>query len=162
MILGVDPGYSGAIARLDPATGILEIEDMPVVKDKQGRSDLNLAALGQMMIPRGDGPHVAIIEKVHAMPNQGIASSFRFGEQLGALKMAALGLGYELHLPSPAGWKKHFGLSKKKDTSRGLAIQRFPAHADLFKRVKDDGRAEAALIALFGVETLHRFTSTPA
>jgi crossover junction endodeoxyribonuclease RuvC len=55
---------------------------------------------------------------------------------------------------TPAKWKKYFGLSKNKGSSRGLAIQRFPQVSDKFSRVKDDGRAEAALIALYGKENL--------
>jgi len=55
---------------------------------------------------------------------------------------------------TPSIWKKHFGLSKEKGVSRGFAIQRFPEHAESFQRVKDDGRAEAALIALYGKDKL--------
>ena len=54
----------------------------------------------------------------------------------------------------PASWKKHFGLNRDKGLSRSLATQRFPEYAKLFARAKDDGRAEAALLALFGQETL--------
>lgn len=38
-----------------------------------------------------------------------------------------------------------------KDASRSEAIRRWPAQASLFARVKDDGRAEAALIAVGGI-----------
>jgi crossover junction endodeoxyribonuclease RuvC len=51
---------------------------------------------------------------------------------------------------APAIWKKHFGLSTDKDASRALAGQTFPDQADLWKLKKQDGRAEAALIALYG------------
>jgi crossover junction endodeoxyribonuclease RuvC len=40
---------------------------------------------------------------------------------------------------------------RAKDAARGAAIARWPAKAALFARVKDDGRAEAALIALAGL-----------
>ena len=68
--------------------------------------------------------------------------------------MACVGHGYEMHYATPASWKKHFKLSKDKGVSRATASQRFPQNAELFKRVKDDGRAEAALIALYGYEKL--------
>jgi hypothetical protein len=48
-------------------------------------------------------------------------------------------------------WKKANGLVKKpKSASRGLAMELWPDAAPLFKRVKDDGRAEACLIARAG------------
>jgi crossover junction endodeoxyribonuclease RuvC len=53
-------------------------------------------------------------------------------------------------LVTPAKWKSYLGLNKDKGLSRSLASQRWPAQADLFKRVKDDGRSEACLLALFG------------
>jgi crossover junction endodeoxyribonuclease RuvC len=79
---------------------------------------------------------------------------FRFGETYGATQMAVAAHGMVMQYVPPTTWKKHFKLSRDKGVSRGLATQRFPDCADLFKRVKDDGRAEAALIALYGLETL--------
>jgi len=68
--------------------------------------------------------------------------------------MAVTGHGYEVYYVTPAVWKKHFKLSKNKGVSRSLACQRFPEAADQFTRVKDDGRAEAGLIALYGAERI--------
>ena len=59
-----------------------------------------------------------------------------------------------MHLVTPNKWKKHFNLSSDKDTSRQLAIQRFPDHYELFKLKKHDGRAEASLICLWAAEVL--------
>jgi hypothetical protein len=50
----------------------------------------------------------------------------------------------------PATWKKHFGLSTDKDASRAYASSVFPDQSNLWARKKDDGRAEAALIAYYG------------
>ena len=55
---------------------------------------------------------------------------------------------------SPTKWKKSFGLTRDKDASRAAATRLFPANADLFERKKDDGRAEATLIALYGQQLL--------
>lgn len=88
------------------------------------------------------------------MPGQGISSAFRFGEGYGAIQMALVGHGWERHYVTPVKWKKHFGLSKDKGVSRALASQRFPAYANLFSRVRDDGRAESALMALYAYETI--------
>lgn len=151
-IVGIDPGYTGAIAFLT-SSGV-EINDMPVAPNTKGKLELDLFGLGQLLIPSRSGRNIAILEQVSAMPGQGVSSTFRFGEGYGALKMALIGHGYELHLVTPARWKKHFGLSKDKGVSRGLASRRFPKSSHLFTRVKDDGRAEAALIALYGAENI--------
>ena len=50
----------------------------------------------------------------------------------------------------PSTWKKALGLSADKNASRQRAIETWPEHVRTFARVRDDGRAEAALLALFG------------
>lgn len=159
-IVGIDPGFTGAIAFLDPGTMDLEVHDMPVVAEAKGKKSINFMALGTILSPNSWpvqialGRYIAMIEKVHAMPNQGVSSTFRFGEGYGAIQMACAGHGYEMHYTSPAAWKKHFKLNSDGEVSRGLAIQRFPKAAQSFSRKLDHGRAEAALLALFAAETL--------
>ena len=155
-IVGVDPGYTGAIAFLDPQLMLLEVHDMPMGKSTTGKQELDLHKLGRILMATGASRAVAILEKVHAMPNQGSSSTFRFGECFGALRMAVVGHGYEDRYVTPQAWKKHFKLNQDKGVSRSYARSRFPAQAHLFDRVKDDGRAEAALIALYGAEVLLR------
>lgn len=155
LICGCDPGFTGAIAFLDPGTMELTVHDMPTVKDTKGKQIINLMVLAQLLVfPHGHNRIMAVIEKVHAMPKQGGSSTFRFGEGYGALQMGLAGHGYELRYVTPSVWKKHFGLNSDGNASRGLITQRFPSHADTFKRVMDHGRAEAALIALYGAEVL--------
>jgi len=89
---------------------------------------------------------------VAARPGQSAPATFRFGQGYGAIEMALAAHKIPVQYVTPSQWKKHFGLSKDKGASRGLATQRFPSHASDFQRVKDDGRAEAALIALYGKE----------
>ncbi len=51
----------------------------------------------------------------------------------------------------PASWKRWFGLTNQgKDAARLLAIQRFPSAAGQLQRKKDNGRADALLIGLYG------------
>ena len=151
VIIGIDPGYSGAVAFLWPKMK-LEIHDMPVLKNAKGKTELNMHILHELLTPEGDEPHMAFIEQVAAMRGQGVSSMFRFGETYGATQMAVAAHKIPIQYVTPAKWKGHFRLNRDKGVSRGLATQRFPDCADLFKRVKDDGRAEAALIALYGKE----------
>lgn len=154
MIVGIDPGFSGAIVFLNSGNGSLLVRDMPVAPSTRGRTELDLYRLGEILTPPVTLPYISILEKVAARPNQGAASTFRFGQGYGAIEMALAGHMWERYYVTPPVWKKHFGLSKDKGVSRALASQRFPRYADLFARVKDDGRAEAALLALWGQEVV--------
>ena len=152
IFIGIDPGFSGAIAFLWPDEMQVEVFDMPVLKNTQGKTVLNLHELHSILTPEDDDMHVAYIEQVGAMRGQGVSSMFRFGESYGATQMGVIAHKIPMRLVAPAKWKAHFGLSKDKGVSRGLAAQCFPNQAKMFSRVKDDGRAEAALIALYGYE----------
>ncbi len=151
-VLGIDPGFTGALAIYDSANNRVTVMDMPVIKSKTGRTELNMNALFNLMRPPVSGDIRAVIEQVSAMPGQGVTSTFRFGQGYGAIQMALAAHKLPVAYVTPAVWKRHYGLSRDKGLSRGLAIQRFPENADYFQRVKDDGRAEAALIALYGYE----------
>ena len=157
LFLGVDPGKKGAIAFLDPVSMDLEIHDMPLSKTSTAKEEIDLRALAYVLAPyEGYGRLIAVLEKVSSMPSDGHAGAFTFGLGYGALRMAVIGHGYEDHYVTPTIWKRHFKLSKDKGVSRSYAQTRFPRFADLFTRVKDDGRAEAAMIALYGAELFFR------
>jgi len=149
MIYGVDPGFGGAVALYDPKTRFLEVHDMPVLADPAGKRSLNVGGLLSIL----EGEHGCVwLEKVAARPGQGVTSMFRFGECYGATTACIIAAGRELRDVTPSQWKKHFGLKGAKDAAINLAQKRFPEHRHYFLRKKDDGRAEAALIALYGAE----------
>lgn len=152
--IGIDPGFTGAVALYCPNADLLVVEDMPVIKEpKSGRTVLNNHRLFQLLRP--SVPHVtAMLEMVSARVGQSSPATFRFGQGYGSIEMALAGHEIPTHYITPSKWKKYFGLSSDKGASRGLATQRFPAHASYFSRVKDDGRAEATLLALYAAETL--------
>lgn len=152
VIFGIDPGFSGGIAEFWPRERTLYIHDMPVAPGQKGRQELAMRPLFDLL-DSGESHATVWLEKVGARPGQGVTSMFRFGQQLGALEMAVAGNGHELRWVTPGSWKKHFGLTADKGAARKLAMDRFPDAAKMFARVKDDGRAEAALIALYGWET---------
>jgi len=153
--IGIDPGLSGALAIL------LENEayvfDTPVIdvgsddKVKRKYDVPAMAALFRQYVDSTDGVLV-VLESVHSMPKQGVASSFTFGEGLGIWKGIIGTLGLPLEMPSPQRWKKEMLADQGKDKSaaRYKAIQLFPQLAAKLSRVKDDGRAEALLMADYG------------
>ena len=149
IVIGIDPGFSGAIAIWRPAERAIAIHDMPVSPGPKGKTELLHGALFDLLnVPPCD----VWVESVGAMPGQGVSSMFRFGQTVGAIHMAVAARGHSLRLVTPAKWKGAFGLSKDKGAARGYAARRFPANAKDFARVRDDGRAEASLIALYGAE----------
>lgn len=154
IIIGADPGLSGAIAALDTETNQVTVLDMPVTKDTKGRTVIDPYTLFEALRPPAGVQCRAVVEHVHAMPQQGVSSSFLFGEGYGALKMAIAAHAIPVQFVTPHIWKKHFGLSSDKGLSRGLASNRFPANAKDFALVKHDGRAEAVLLAVYGQEKL--------
>lgn len=155
-IIGIDPGLSGAVACLDVSTHDVTILDMPTYKGKTGKVVVNSMELLEILEPPSSEPGsvFAVLEQVWARPKEGVSSAFRFGRAYEACVTSLAAHKYDVRDVTPPVWKKYFGLKSDKGLSRGLAIQRFPRQAALFKRVKDDGRAEAALIALYGKEKL--------
>jgi crossover junction endodeoxyribonuclease RuvC len=149
-IVGIDPGQSGALAFYFPESpGRVAVEDMPVAGDH-----VDAAGLAQRIAQLR--PDLAVVESVHSMPNQGVASSFRFGRSFGVVIGVVAALHVPAHFVAPGRWKKHFRLSSDKDQARALALQLWPVNADRFQRKRDADRAEAALIARFGAEVILR------
>lgn len=149
VIIGVDPGKTGAIAALDATTGaLLAIEDMPMLEGGLINGHL-VASFIDRVAP---GPRTAWVERVHSMPKQGVASSFSLGSSYGGIVTGLTMLGIGVELVTPNSWKKAAGLGKDKGAARAMASRLWPTSSDLFRRVKDDGRAEAALIARHGLE----------
>lgn len=149
IVIGIDPGYKGAIAMYDGNRVI--VEDMPIVKGQVRGNDLNYVGLGDMMAVQFAMADHAFIEQVGAMgSNQGASSVFKFGSVYGACIAAVAFLHIPYTLVPPNKWKGEIGLNRDKEKSRARALQLFPKDAERFKRKLDEGRAEAALLAWYG------------
>ena len=148
-VIGIDPGISGAISVFDWKTrSLLEVIDMPTLEVDSGKTKkrhINAVSLANYLEGFTD-THV-VIEKVGAMPGQGVTSMFNFGRSAGIIEGVVATLEMPHTYVTPAAWTKAVGRAAGKDASRMRAMELFPSQADLFKRAKDDGRADAALIA---------------
>lgn len=153
ILLGIDPGGTGALAFFDPDAGTLDIIDMPTVQVKRGASLKNEIS-PQMLaaIVRGRMPAFALVEKVGAMPGQGVSSMFQFGRGVGMVEGVLAALLIPTDYVTPQAWQKAVKLRDGKDGARARAAEMFPAYAHLFARKKDDGRADASLIAWFAAQ----------
>ncbi len=175
IIIGVDPGVTGAIAMIGHKGEFLRCEDLPVmvrtetrVKGKNGvmrtktTNQVNAAALAELLrewLKDYDRPAVHIvIEKCQAMPGmikgsekaQSSSGTFSLGLSAGVIEGVVGALGYSHALVHPATWKASIKLAggTKKDVYRTYAQRLYP-EAPL-TRMMDHNRAEALLIAKYG------------
>lgn len=154
-ILGVDPGGSGALALLD-GTELIQVDDMPVFEVKRGTGftkELNVQAL--LMLLDRMKPDTCWFEKVGPRETDSNKSAFSFGRVAGMCEGVIRGRGIPFRDVPPATWKVKMRLvHQAKDDARFMAQSRWPAMAGQFSRKKDDGRAEAALIADYGRQVM--------
>jgi crossover junction endodeoxyribonuclease RuvC len=142
VILGIDPGLSGAVAAVFYDGGLAWVRDLPVV-------DKNINATEFSHLLREHDISLAVVERVASMPRQGVASVFKFGKGYGQILGVLAAHEIPISEPTPTQWKTAMNLSKDKELSRAMAIKTWPSMAEFFKLKKHDGRAEAALMALW-------------
>jgi crossover junction endodeoxyribonuclease RuvC len=150
--IACDPGIKGAIAILNEAGEIVQITDTPTVQVKVGSSTKNVisppAIADDLSIVRGHDC-VAMIEKVSTRPGEGAVGAFTFGRTLGVVEGVLAGMGIPTEMIGPSVWTKAMRVNPGKDGSRQRAMELWPKKAGMFKRVKDDGRADSVLIARY-------------
>jgi crossover junction endodeoxyribonuclease RuvC len=148
-ILGVDPGLTGALALHRDGEWILL--DMPIAGDAK-HHEINGAEICRWL--REYQPDHAFIEFASARPGQGVTGMFRFGAAYGAMKMALSACGVPYTVVTPQKWKKAVGVraGADKEASRQRALQLFPGEATNLARKKDHARADAMLLAYFGMK----------
>lgn len=152
MIIGIDPGLHGAIALYDPARS-MQVLDIPTYEIKVNGSKRHQVDLHQCFSLLTKFTNVAdlvVIEEPHAMPKQGVTSAFSFGYVCGMLQAFVVSTGVPMVLVRPNIWKSFCKVPADKDATRKKASQLFPQYAYHWPLKKDDGRAEAALIAWYG------------
>lgn len=153
IVAGIDPGKTGALAILY-GDNTVEFFDVPCVKLKG--KDVPAYAEWQTnwhMALVLSGVDKAVIEDVASRPGQGVSSMFKFGRTLGFAHGIVLGVRPRpaVQFTTPAQWKAKLGLlNSSKGASREKAVSLYPSVESRLTRVKDDGRAEALLIAHYG------------
>jgi crossover junction endodeoxyribonuclease RuvC len=158
LVLGVDPGLSGALALYDYITSsVEEVFDMPTIDAGVGsKRVVDESTLAWRIDALAKRIKHAFVEKVGAMPGQGVTSMFSFGTSYGIVRGVIAANFIPITLVTPQTWKKALGVPAAKDGARARASQLLPASSGLWCRVKDDGRAEASLIALYGAKYASR------
>jgi crossover junction endodeoxyribonuclease RuvC len=153
---GLDPGLNGALAVLDDSGGVSSVLDLPVhiVGTARGkrRAELDTHRIAELL--RSTPVDHVFIEQVSAMPKQGVTGVFRFGYSAGVLDGIVVTLGLPLTFVRPQAWQRHHGIRGSADEARRRCLQLYPSIGEQLRRVKDCHRADAILIAAYGLATL--------
>ena len=163
-IVGCDPGNKGALAFLDPENARMRIIDMPTFEFETTRKRVKVDPYTIVTEMARQPLANFYLEEVNASPQMGVVSAFSFGEGKGILLGAAAAMGLPTTQVKPTQWKKQMRVPADKRAAVQRASQLFPAVSPLFKGPRGgvyDGRAEAALIALYGAMELGRAPTAP-
>jgi crossover junction endodeoxyribonuclease RuvC len=155
-IIGIDPGLTGCLASIDQ-DGNVNWGKIPIAS--RGEMDIRRAEimLSSLRCHPDNGKTLAVIEKVHSMPKQGVASSFKFGKVYGQLQGICAGLGIPFILVTPQKWKKvvleGYNWKGDKDISIQYVSNKYPDVSLLptaRSRKPDNNIADAICLAEYG------------
>ena len=164
MIIGIDPGLTGALALMDH-NGLKDCKDMPVMVRGTGTGAVKnqvdpgaLAAIFREWLKDHSKNEVIVIiesQGVIRLPGNkmlGGSSAFSLAHTAGIIEGVVATLNIPREFVPPATWKKALDLSAKGSDKKALAramAQRLYPEAD-FHLAKSHNRAEACLIARYG------------
>lgn len=158
LFIGIDPGASGAIACITTGGSVPKIDLIPTPSTLT-----ELWAIFERL-SKINTLCTAVIEKVHAMPSQGVTSMFSFGMRKGELLMALTAAGIQFEEVSPQTWQKEFKIVAKKKTENKVAFKtrilstahRLFPHVPLWKEPRSKGKQLAVCDALLLAEFCRR------
>ena len=140
--IGIDPGAKGGIAVIGECG---KVKAFPYSNH----------TLIEVLKANTGNIGMITVENVHAMPHQGVSSTFTFGKNLGMILGILEAFNVEYMLVNPQTWKKHFNVTADKQTSIGRCKELYPSvnlRPTPRCRKDSDGLAEAILIGLYGME----------
>jgi hypothetical protein len=138
--LGIDPGRKGAFAMWNPDADEMHLRDMPdtpmgVYELVRGMSNMDIK--------------MCMLEKPLYMERTGVRNVSVMAFNFGVLYLSLTVCSVPFKEVAPGRWKKQMDLSSDKRESLKMAQALFPTHKDSFKLMKDNDRAEAALLAYY-------------
>ena len=165
IFVGIDPGMFGALSFFRQSGELIAVQDMPIVRNGTLKWVDGPVLLRRLRNKMKDGRLVAIVERVHAMPENGSQGGFSQGSTLCSLLAILQIANAKIELVAPQSWKRAMGLirsreekltdSERKKLSLDKARTLFPkAPLDLEKH---HGRAESLLIAHWYLEKTGAF-----
>jgi Holliday junction resolvasome RuvABC endonuclease subunit len=172
IVIGIDPGLTGGVAMLHGSQA--EVWDTPsklVEVNGKTKRRIDAPALARLIDKAVNclDPHRearAFVELAQASPRMGVSSAFAYGQAFGLVVGVLAHLDVPVQTVPAAQWKRGMGLAKKgsrelgrdeereKGSALDLARRLYPQLADELGRIKDNGRADALLLAHWGCEQL--------
>lgn len=145
-VVAIDPGKEGGIALIGKE--VTKAWPMPMAGNVPNTNEIS-------KILREYEPDLIIIESVHSMPGQGVASSFTFGRGFGRLETIPEVLGIPTELITPQRWKNSVlaGTAKDKAAAVEFCQRRHPSVDLILPRCRKphDGMADALCMAEAGL-----------
>ena len=149
--MGLDPGTNGGISVIESHQNklpqIVLAKKMPIVS-LYGKKVVDTKKLYDSI--NNFKIDISIIEKVHAMPRQGVTSSFQFGRSFGSIEALAYLLSQRVDYVAPVVWKKYLGVGSSKKDSLDMARLKFGDN-EIWNKKTNDGIAEASLLVLYWI-----------
>ena len=149
-ICGIDPGITGGIAFFDGHK--IDACRVPTFKIAN-KKVLDMESICRLLVFHE--PELVFIEQQHAMPRQGVASTFKTGFNYGIYIGILHALNYEYTVVIPRKWKADLSVTSDKDQARMRATELMPDGQSSWSLKCEDGVAEAALIAYWGLYCGH-------
>lgn len=165
-ILGIDPGLTGALAFLDGEGKCIRLCEMPtmatgvakgVVKTKVNSAEVTRLILegpASVTVFLEDPDPMPAFTKNGKMVHMPAASAKSMGRSIGVIEGICAAMGLPVYLVKPAQWKKALNLPRDKEVARARAIEWYPTMN--LGRKKDHNKAEALLIARYGLQQSQR------
>ena len=153
LIVGCDPGLNGAFAFLDCQENTIRLVDMPVFEFETTKTRKVIDAYSIVQEMNKETISHMYLEEVFSSSQMGVVSAFSFGRGKGVLEGICAALEVPLTQVKPTRWKKEMRVPADKRAACERASQLIPGAASYFKGPRGgilDGRAEAALLALYG------------
>lgn len=154
VFIGIDPGQDGGIAVIDPAG--VQVRTLPFIKNELDGLELHgwMETL-TLNYPEKPCP-IAYIERVGAMPGQGVTSMWNFGYVTGQLHMWLKMLHIPFKVPTPQAWKKIVlaGTDRGKEAAINYCLRAYPdvsLRATPKSTKHHDGLADALCLADFAM-----------
>ena len=143
LYLGIDPGVSGAASLIKsngqpPLTTTIKLEH---IKFKDATEHEIAEWFRDVADTDSIVPSVkAVIERVHSMPKQGVASSFKFGQSYGFLRGLLCGLSIEFYEVTPQQWQKDMKCLTRgdKNVSKAAAHRLWPRYTNQITHANAD------------------------
>jgi crossover junction endodeoxyribonuclease RuvC len=160
LVLGIDPGVTGACAAIGEHGEFVAVFDLPVCRDGK-LAWVHGEDFRELLSETRSGRHIvrSFVERPQHMPGQGGTSSITIGAGIGSL-LATLQVSVTpWELVTPGTWKRALGLGPDKNAARDRARALFPTAP--LERKGDHNRAEALLLAAYGLSRLHGLGNAP-